>query len=121
MLKSLFLNEGGGIQAWVVYAVIGVVILGGGYLIYSTWSGGASGQSLKGTMMCMECGYVVDRRPTLDDMYPMTCPKCDKKGLVPADVCPHCGAMIVSNAWRKKLPPTICPKCNKEIQPPNTD
>ncbi|MHC4442055.1 MAG: hypothetical protein ACYTF1_07355 [Planctomycetota bacterium] len=117
MVKDTSDYGGSGIQPWMVYSTIAIVVIVGGYLVYASWT--EENQPLSSPWICVteECGNITSIVPKLGDPPPpLVCSKCDKKSLVPAYRCPKCTSIFTLNFWRGLPGKTKCPQCNIEIQ-----
>ena len=114
MLKRLFVNDDGGLKPWANYAVVALVIVGGGYFVYAAWTSGE--KPLQGKWVCMYCNCIGTKTPEVGGDVPAGCPKCGKQGFVPGYSCPKCKTPVVLNAYRNLPGPAKCPKCGHEVK-----
>jgi len=97
MFNSPPSREGGNLKPPVVYVIIALAVLAGGYLVHAAWSSGH--QPLKRTMQCMTkgCTYQRKRLPELGEIIPSRCPECGKNSVVPTQKCSGCSAPVILN------------------------
>ncbi len=115
MVKHLVMDDDGTVRPAVTYAVIGLVVVVGGWFAWRAFTSDSG--PLERGLKCTDdsCGYAVKRELKVGESIPANCPQCGKPTLVPTRPCPNCGTPVILNDYRGLAPPTKCPKCGQEV------
>ena len=115
MFKKLLYNEDEEVRPGVVYGLIGLAFVVGGYFVYVYWT---TGGQVEAHMLCItpNCGYASERKLEKGEPFPGLCPKCGKQSVYYALTCPKCGKPHVLNESRGLRGPTKCTQCGTEIR-----
>ena len=84
MGKGVLTTEDGAVKPGVMYGLIAVLVLGGGYLTYRWLHAGSESLVVKQACWTPGCGYTRSDVPQVGEVIPGVCPKCGKTSVAPA-------------------------------------
>lgn len=116
MGKGLLTTEDGAVKPGVLYGLIAVLVLGGGYLGYRWLHAGSESMVVNMACWTTGCGYTRSDVPQVGELVPGVCPKCGKTSVAPAYRCRGCGTVNVWNTYRNPGVPDKCSKCGREAK-----